>query len=171
MSIEQIRESLENTARFLRDNPEKGQGTPTGASAAIESGLRCKIAGPNGLTMYTDMPEMVGGSATAPTPGWFLRAAHAACDATVITMRAAREGIPLTRLEVTVDNEYDDRGMFGEGESIPAGPLNSKVVVRISAPDADPDKLREIVEWAEAHSPLGDAMGRAVPGTMEVIIV
>ena len=171
MSIEQIRESLENTSRFLRENPDKGRGTPPGASAAIESGLRCKIEGPNGLILYTDMPEMLGGAATAPSPGWYMRAAHAACDATGIAMRAAREGISLTRLEVTVDNELDNRGMLGEGESIPPGPLSTKMVVRISAPDADPEKLREIVEWAEAHSPVGDALCRAVPGMFEVEIV
>lgn len=171
MSIEKIRDSLENTSRFLRENPEKGKGTPPGASAGIESGLRCKIEGPNGLTLYTDMPEMMGGEASAPTPGWFMRAAHAACDATTIAMRAAREGISLTRLEVTVENEYDNRGMLGEGESIPPGPLRTKVIVRISAPDADADKLREIVKYAEAHSPVGDAMGRAVPGALEVEIV
>lgn len=169
MSIEQIRESLENTSRFLRDNPDKGRGTPPGASAVIESGLRCKIEGPNGLTLYTDMPEMMGGAAEAPSPGWYMRAAHAACDATSIAMRAALEGISLTLLEVTVDNELDNRGMLGEGD--PPGPLITKVVVRISAPDADPAKLREIVEFAEAHSVVGDAISRAVPGTFEVKIV
>jgi len=29
-------------------------------------------------------------------------------------------------------------------------------------------QLRQIVEWAEAHSPVGDALRRAIPSSMEI---
>jgi uncharacterized OsmC-like protein len=59
------------------------------------------------------MSTGVGGAATAPSPGWLLRASHVACDATLIAMRAAEEGVELSRLEVAVDSESDDRGILG----------------------------------------------------------
>jgi uncharacterized OsmC-like protein len=118
----------------------------------------------------SDMPTAIGGSGAAPSPGWLLRAALANCDATVIAMRAAQEGVTLTTLEVTVDGESDDRGLLGMDDSIPAGPLSARTRVRIGAAGVGQEKLREIVEWAEAHSPVADAMGRAVPKTLEIAV-
>lgn len=56
----------------------------------------------------------------------------------------------------------------GTYDSIPAGPLSTRVRIRIAAEDAPAETLREIVEWAHRHSPAGDAMQRAVPTTVEV---
>ena len=89
----------------------------------------------------------------------------------MIAIRAAHEGVHLDRLEVTVTSESDDRGMLGVGEGVPPGPLNSSALVTISAREAPPDKLREIIKWAGQHSPVGDALSRAVPHAVEVEIV
>jgi uncharacterized OsmC-like protein len=64
----------------------------------------------------------------------------------------------------------DDRGLLGMDDSIPAGLLNARIRVRIGAEGMAPERLREIVEWAEAHSPVGDTVRRAVPATMEIEI-
>lgn len=117
------------------------------------------------------MPRSVGGGGSAPTPGWFLRAAMASCDATVIAMRAAQEGIELTTLEVTVTSESDDRGFLGMDESLPAGPLTARIDVRIAAEGASLERLREIVDWADLHSPVSDAVKRAVHTTVVVEVV
>jgi uncharacterized OsmC-like protein len=58
------------------------------------------------------VPEAVGGNATAGSPGWLLRAAVASCDATLLTMRAARLGLNLESVEVRVEALSDGRGMF-----------------------------------------------------------
>jgi uncharacterized OsmC-like protein len=119
--------------------------------------------------LVSDMPSAVGGGGSAPTPGWFLRAALANCDATVIAMRAAQVGVELTRLQVTVDSVSDDRGMFGVGgDDVPAGPQSMRIRVVIAAHGASPEQLAEIVHWAEAHSPVGSAIRRATPMAMEI---
>jgi uncharacterized OsmC-like protein len=56
------------------------------------------------------MVPSVGGTATAPSPGWLLRPAEASCVVTLIAMRAAMSRIALDTLEVTGDSESDDRG-------------------------------------------------------------
>lgn len=164
-----VRQGIENVARFFAENPEKGLSPDKSAVAIVEEGLRCRAEGPNGAVMVSDMPKAIGGGGTAPTPGWFLRAALANCDATVIAMRAAQLGIDLTTLEVTVDSESDDRGLLGIGgaEVLP-GPVGISVRVRIAAAGVPPEQLREIVAWAEAHSPVGDALRRALPFTTEI---
>jgi hypothetical protein len=75
----------------------------------------------------------------------------------------------LQRLEVTVDSGSDDRGLLGLDDVVPAGPLWSRVGVRIVAEGVDPERLGALVGWAEQHSPVTYAIRRAVPTTLEVI--
>lgn len=170
MSIEHIRNSLENIAAHFTERPQDALSQDKPAVAVLESGLRCSASGPNGATLVSDMPVPIGGTASAPTPGWFLRAALANCDATVIAMRAAQLGIVLSRLEVTVGSESDSRGLVGAADAVPPGPLSVRVSVRIAAKAASAQQLREVVEWAEKHSPVNDALRRAVPVTTEVTV-
>ncbi|MCJ0763508.1 OsmC family protein [Variovorax terrae] len=168
MTIVQIQQSIEGVIKLYSEHPEKALSTDKAAVAVIQEGLRCKAEGPNGAVLVSDMPKGIGGGGTAPTPGWFLRAALANCDATVIAMRAAQLGIVLTKLEVTVDSDSDSRGILGVGDSVPAGPLNMRVHVLVAADGASPEQLRQIVAWAESHSPVGDALRRAIPCSTEV---
>ena len=97
-----------------------------------------------------------------------MRAALANCDATLIAMRAAQVGIELSALEVIVDSESDDRGLLGVDDSVPAGPLSMRTRIRIEADGVSEADLREIIHWAERHSPVADAIQRAVPMKTEV---
>jgi uncharacterized OsmC-like protein len=169
MTITAIRQSIENAVRYLSEHPENARSKDKMAVAVVEEGLRCRAEGPDGAVLITDMPKTIGGGGAAPTPGWFLRAALANCDATVIAMRAAQLGVVLSRLEVAVDSESDDRGLLGvEGSDALPGPASMRVRVRIAADGVPPEQLRQLVGWAEAHSPVGDAVRRAVPSTIEV---
>ena len=118
----------------------------------------------------TDMPKGIGGGDVAPPPGWFFRAALATCHATLIAMRAAQLGVALTTLSVTVDSESDDRGLLGMDDTIAAGPLSVRTRIRIGAEGIVPERLQEIVNGAQAHCPVADAIQRAVPSKTEVEI-
>jgi uncharacterized OsmC-like protein len=163
-----IRDSIQAVVAYLGEHPDEARYVDKPATAVIEEGLRCRAIGPDDAALVSDMPTAIGGGGAAPSPGWLLRAALANCDATVIAMRAAHEGVTLTTLEVIVDSESDDRRLLGMDDSIPAGPLSVRTRVRIGADAVAPDRLREIVEWAEAHSPVADAIGRAVPKKIEI---
>ena len=170
MSVAHIQQSIETVIGFLREHPDECRYTDKAATARMEEGLRCRATGPDGATLVSDMPQAIGGGGAAPSPGWLLRAALATCDATVISMRAAQLGITLTSLEVTVDSESDDRGLLGLDDTIPAGPLSVRTRIRIGAKGAPPEQLRQIVGWAEIHSPVADAIRRAVKMNVEVEI-
>ena len=170
MSMQYIRQSLDQVARHFAENPQDALSQDAPAIAVLDSGLRCRTEGPDGATFVSDLPSRLGGTGSAPSPGWLLRAALANCDATLIAMHAIQLGIVLTRLEVTVGSESDDRGILGVSNSVPPGPLSIRVSVRIAAEGASEVQLRDLVHWAEAHSPVDDALRRAVPITTEVSI-
>jgi uncharacterized OsmC-like protein len=85
-------------------------------------------------------------------------------------MEAARDGIELTDLEVSVESESDFRGVLGVDPSAHAGPVSVRVRIQLAAGDATEDQLRAIVERAEARSPVRDALARKVPMTTELVI-
>ncbi len=168
MSNVHIAESISRVVEYLSANPDEARGTGTDATATVD-GLRATVANPDGTVVVTDMPKAVGGGGTAPSPGWLLRAALASCDATVIAMRAASVGVTLDVLEVTATLDFDDHGLFGMDADTPAGPLSATITVRIGASGVDRRMIEDIVQWsAEEHSPVGDALARAVPSRIVI---
>src|SRR5213079_2328742 len=141
--MESIRNAVEEASRHLAEHPEAAGATDAAATAVREEGLRFRVEGPQG-TVSSDMTKAVGGDATAPSPGWLLRAALASCDATAVAMEAARDGIELTDLTVTVESETDFRGILGLDDTIHPGPLAVRVRIQLAAANATEDQLREI---------------------------
>lgn len=158
-----IRESMQGVIGYYTQNPNKALSQDKEAVAIIEEGLRARATGPDGQTLICDMPKGLGGGATAPSPGWTMRAALANCEAIMIALHAAQLGVHLDTLEVRVDSLSDDRGMLGMDDSKPAGPMNMKVSIRIGADGVPAEKLHEIIEWAEYHSPVGEPLNRIMP--------
>jgi uncharacterized OsmC-like protein len=167
--VESIQSAIEAASRHLTEHPEAAVDTDAAATAVHEEGLRFRVDGPKG-SLTSDMSKSVGGGATAPTPAWLLRAALASCDATLVAMEAARDGVELTDLEVTVDSESDFRGILGVDDSLNPGPLKLRVRIQVAASDASDDQLREIVQRAESRSPVRDVVARAIPMTTEIAI-
>jgi uncharacterized OsmC-like protein len=165
--MDSIRTAIETACAHLSEHPEKAVSTDAAATAVREEGLRFRVDGPSG-SLTTDMAASVGGGGSAPTPAWLMRAALASCDATLIAMEAARDGVELTELEVTVDSETDFRGILGVDDSIDAGPRAVRVSIQVAAANAGEDQLRAIVSRAEARSPVRDAVVREVSMATEI---
>lgn len=168
MSTPNIRDSLERLSAAIAADPAKSATKNHPATARLTAGLQCEMTGPRNERYLTDMPPAMGGGGTAPNPGWFLRGAAASCTATVIAMRAAKLGIVLKELEVTVDTDADLRGILGLDEKISAGQSALRMKVRIVAPGATPETLRELVHWAEAHSPVSCTLKQAPACSLEI---
>lgn len=163
-----IADAVASASAYLTEHPEEARYRDSPARAHLESGLRVDVTGPSGETLTTDMPAGIGGTASAPSPGWYLRAATASCIASLVAIRAAVTGVSLRSVDVTVDSESDDRGILGLDGSIPAGPLSTGVVVSIDAAGLSRDELQAVAAWAVEHCPVSDAISRAVPLSLEV---
>ena len=170
MSTPRIREAIDKLAGIFAANPEKAKVKNTPATARLSEGLKCEVTGPNGERVITDMPQGVGGTATGPNPSWLLRSGMASCTATVIAMRAAKLGVNLTSLEVTVESESDQRGMLGLDDNVSAGLGAFRMKVKIAG-DAPAAKLKALVEWADGHSPVGCTVKEAPACALEVEVV
>jgi uncharacterized OsmC-like protein len=157
MEQAKIRESLERASDALAQNPAMARGTAAPLTARLIDGLKVEVRGAGGESVRTDMPPMVGGAGSAPNPGWLMRAALAACAASVIAMRAARLGVKLTLLEVDAESDTDNRRLLGLDDAA-ASVLAFRLRVRIGARGADDDVLRGIAAWGEAHSPVACAL-------------
>lgn len=163
-----ISEAIRNATQYLTDHPEEARYTDSAAVATLDEGLKVTVSAPDGRKIATDMPKGVGGDDSAPSPGWLFRAALAACDTTLIAMRAAMLGVQLDEVEVSIDSESNDYGILGIDDSTPAGPLSVRTKVRVRAKDTDASAIRDLVDWAVAHCPVCDATKRAVPMTLEI---
>jgi uncharacterized OsmC-like protein len=170
MSDTSIREAIGRLSAAISADPSKARAKNASASARITEGLKCEVTGPRGERAVTDMPPAMGGDATGPNPGWLLRAAMASCTATVVAMRAAKLGIVLSTLEVKVESESDNRGLLGLDERISAGLETLRTTVRVGG-NAESQSLRELVAWADAHSPVGCTVRRAPACSLEIEVV
>jgi uncharacterized OsmC-like protein len=168
MGADGIRQAIGTATEWLRQHPDDARSTDSLATAMLVDGLVVRVTGPDGASITTDMVPSVGGTDTAPSPGWLLRAAEASCVVTLIAMRAAMLGITLDTLECSVDSQSDDRGILGLDESVPAGPLSGRVSVRLLAAGVEPARLEEIARWGVTHCPVCDALERPVPISIEV---
>jgi len=165
-----VREAIERISADIAADLSKAKARNAPATARLTEGLRCEVSGPTGQRMVTDMARALGGDASAPNPGWVLRCAWASCTATVIAMRAARLGIALETLEVTVDSDSDLRGILGLDENVGAGQHAVRTTVRIRG-SADAQTLREIASWGEAHSPVGCTVRNSPACSLDIEVI
>jgi uncharacterized OsmC-like protein len=94
----------------------------------------------------------------------------ASCTATAIAMRAARLGIELTSLEVSIRSESDARGLVGiDGVSTALSAICMSV--KIGAANVAEAELRALVESGETLSPVSCTLRERPPVTLEVSVV
>jgi uncharacterized OsmC-like protein len=165
-----IAEAVARARAYLTEHPDEARYRDAHARARLGHGLIVDVDGPGGEALRTDMPRGIGGSATLPSPGWYLRAAVASCVVSLVAIRAASLGFALGpgSVEATVDSESDDRGILGLDDAVPAGALSTKVVVRFEPNAVPADQAEAIARWALAHCPVTDGLRREVPLELEL---
>jgi uncharacterized OsmC-like protein len=168
MDGSQINAALEKLSQAYASQPERARAKYSPVIATLTGGLKCHIAGPGGVEIRTDMPMAMGGSASDPNPGWIFRASLASCCATVIAMRAARLGINLSKLEVAVEGDGDNRGILGLDNHVSAGMSELRTTVQITADNVGSERLEELVRWSVKHSPVASTVREAPTNTVVI---
>ncbi len=160
-----IREALERNVRAVSLRPSVGQGTAR-TTVRLRDGLSCSIEdGP--WRLEAGMSEKYGGANDAPNPGVLGRAAVGSCLAIGYAMWAARLGVPIDSLEVTVEADYDVRGELGVDEEVPPGYLAMRYLVTVESPAPESEVMR-LLDTADRYSSWRDDIARGVPITREV---
>jgi uncharacterized OsmC-like protein len=93
----------------------------------------------------------VGGPGTAACSGDLLLGALAACAQITCQMVAAAMGVPVERIEVTVEGDLDLRGTLGLSREVPVGFEQIRMSFDIQAPGATAEQVRALREKTEQY--------------------
>jgi uncharacterized OsmC-like protein len=107
-------------------------------------------------------PAILLGTDTGANPAEYLLHALAACLTTSLVYVAAARKVRLTSVRSTLEGDMDVRGALGLSDEVRNG--FSRIRVRFEvAGDASDEKLRELVERAQARSAVFDMVTHGVP--------
>jgi uncharacterized OsmC-like protein len=163
---EEIKRRLERSIKAVELRPSVGQGTAATTTRVRPGGLACDIED-GGWKLVADEGPDLGGDGLGPDPGVFTRAGLGSCLAIGYVMWAAVLEVPLDSVEVTVETDYDARGLFGVDDTIAPGWSAVRYTAKISSP-APQERVRELVEHADRHSSVLDIIRRALPVSGEL---
>jgi uncharacterized OsmC-like protein len=145
----EIRAAQERTAEVFRRKPSAALSTAV-CTAHVEDGLGC-VFRQGHRELLLDMPEVLGGTGLAPTPGFFFRAAVAGCVALGVRITAAREGLQVSAVDVGLDMDFDDSAVMAMGENS-AAPLDTRVTITVTSQEP-PDRIEPMIARALASDP------------------
>lgn len=107
------------------------------------------------FVMDADEPEVLLGSDRGANPVEYVLHALAACVTTTLVYHAAARGMRIDRVESWLEGDLDLRGLL----AMPGAKRNGyeKIVVKMKIEgDATPLEWADLVQFAQAHSPVFD---------------
>ena len=142
---EQIRTALDRTRRAIELRPSIALGTMK-TSTRLEDGVKC-VSRNGDWSFEIDEPSSVGGDNSAPSPGVYGLGALTGCIAIAVKNQAVMSNVFVTAVEVDVEADYDDRGMYDMGGVSPPGFTEFRLFINVDSTAAH-EKISEIVESA-----------------------
>lgn len=149
---DEIRAYFNRKLNVFRYTPDFGKDSAI-TKVRVADGLTCEVS--EGDYKFTvDMSKRIGGSERGASPGTFGRTALGSCIAITYMMFASQMEIPIENLEVQLEAEFDNRGMYGVKDVRPGySEIRYKVDIKSSAPKA---RIEEMAKRAEAACPYLD---------------
>ena len=133
-----------------REDPASSRITLKARGGQTETPIACSVA--IGRAIYNaEAHPGVGGAGTGACSGDLLLGALSACAQITCQMVAAAMGIPVERIEVTVEGDLDLRGTLGISKEVPVGFQGIRLRYEIAAPRATPEQLRGLREKTEQY--------------------
>ena len=121
------------------------------------------------FTIDAGEPAILLGSDTGANPAEHLLHALAACLTTSLVYVATARKVRLTEVESTIEGDMDVRGALGLSDEVRNGFSRIRVSFKVKG-DAPEEKLREIVERAQARSAVFDMVTNGVPVEVGVAV-
>lgn len=133
-----------------RSQPDSSRITIRAKGGQTDAPIACSVD--IGRAIYqAEAHHGVGGAGTGACSGDLLLGALAACAQITCQMVAAAMGIPVQRIEVTVEGDLDLRGTLGISRDVPVGFDRIRLNFDVVAPEATPDQLRSLREKTEQY--------------------
>ena len=118
------------------------------------------------FTFTNGEPPVLLGDNEGANPVEFLLHALAGCVTTTTVLHAAARGIEITSLSTELIGDIDLQGLLGLDESVPPGYREIRIRMHIEANCSD-DELADLLQFAQAHSPVCNTVCRPVPVVIE----
>lgn len=162
-----IKTTFERNKQLLKIKPSKGQYT-TKTTIRLRDGTSCDVEHKH-WKFSADIGKTEGGNDAGPGPGILQRGALGSCLAIGYAKWAAYLDIPITDLTVEVEADVDARGSYGIDDITPEHKgMRYNVIIESSAPE---EKIREMIDRADKHSPLLADFKKPIKVEREVKIV
>lgn len=116
------------------------------------------------VNLNCELPPFAGGYGTSPDPIQYCLYGLAACFAVTFAASATKEGVKLTKLDVTAENWMDLRKQMG----ISKDNIIQKVKFTVHAEGAPKDVLMKILKLAEERCPGTECVTRSIPFEVEM---
>jgi uncharacterized OsmC-like protein len=118
------------------------------------------------FTFTNGEPPVLLGRNEGANPVEFLLHALAGCITTTTVLHAAARGIHVKSLSTELVGDIDVQGLLGLDESVPVGYREIRVRMHIEA-DCSDEELADLLQFAQAHSPVCNTICRPVPVVIE----
>lgn len=161
-----IKEAFDRNKKALKLRPSKAKSTAI-TKVRLFDGTTCEVEHKH-WKFKVDIGKTEGGNDAGPGPGILERGALGSCLAIAYSQHAALLEIPLDKVEIEIESDFDARGMFGIDDRPPGfEELRYKVNIESSASE---EKIMGVIEEADKHSPVLDDFSRAIPVEREIVI-
>lgn len=161
-----IKEAFERNRKAVQLRPSMGQSKVV-TKVRLYDGTTCEVQHKD-WKFNVDIGTSEGGNNAGPGPGILERGALGSCLAIGYSQRAAMLEIPVDKIEVDVESEFDARGMLYLDDHPPGFDI-LRYKVYIESP-ASEEEVMQIIDDTDQHSPVLDDFKRAIPVEREVTI-
>ena len=127
----------------------------------------CETQTREGFVVDNAEHQILLGEDQSPNPVEFVLHALAGCITTSLVYHAAARGYKITEVESTLEGDLDLHGFLGMDEKVRNGYKNIRVNIKVKG-DAPEATLKELVEVAQARSPVYDIVANPVAITIQV---
>lgn len=125
----------------------------------------CEIQTRDGFVLDNAEHQILLGEDQSPNPVEYVLHALAGCITTSLVYHAAARGHKITEVTSVIEGDLDLHGFLGMDEKIRSGYKNITVTMNVKG-DAPEETLRDLVELAQARSPVYDIVSNPVPITV-----
>ena len=156
-----LADTLDAVTTFVADNPEVARSVPRADGELVGPFEVLVTAGAHNVTI--DEPATIGGGEAGPTPIETALVSLASCQAITYQLWATKLGIALDAVRVTIEADYDARGLLGVDGYRRPGPDGVRVSVTLEGPD--PSRFEQLRTAVDEHCPVLDLFNASVPVT------
>lgn len=111
-------------------------------------------------------PPVLLGNNEGANPVEFLLHALAGCVTTTTVLHASARGVEIESLSTRLVGDLDLQGLLALAD-VPAGYRGIRIEMDIKAKNATDEELDELLQFAQAHSPVCNTICRPVPVVVE----